>query len=767
MGQFNSASASAAGGGFSMRRYLRYWPLFAASLLLALGSALYYLRYVKPVYQIKSTLAIQDENTTPKKSTLEELELVTSPKVIETEIEVLKSRRLIRQGVDELGLGTTYELETGFSTRDLFPNSPVKLVLQQPFEGVEDRVLFLHLVSPTSFTLDEAGQTTRTVKMGETVQSDFGAWRLEPTPQVRQYLGATIKVALQSLEKVTERYQKGIEAVMLSKKAPTLSLTVNETSPARGKAMLNYLTKAYNDASVAEQNRISQSTISFINARLNSLTKELNAYEQEVESYRSRRGLTDLSSQSQLDLENSQANGNRLNEVSVQLNIIEGLERYLANGQADEKAPSTVGIADPGLNSLIEKLSQLQLQREKLLATTPAANPIFDPLNRQLALTRSAIRANVGGIKASLLNTRKQLQSYKSNISGNIRSMPGQERQLGGIQRQKAIKENLYTYLLQKREELSLKYASATADVRVVDTAFVGGVVWPKKPLVLAVALLLGLGLPLLITVVREYPHKRVTSREELEDKLALSVLAEVNQASKLRNGLISDQPAGIVAEQFRVLRTVLRVLPASQLPGRVILVTSSIAKEGKTFVSTNLAVSLAASGRKVVFCEFDLHRPAAAVLARAGGAGHPGLSELLTGTATLAQATQQPEGQANLHFIGSGAPAANLTQLIEGATAAELIMQLRELYDDVIIDSPPVHLVSDARILAPYADLTLYVVRQGFTPVEELDFIQRMNAGKELRGLHLVFNGINKARHGYGYQYDESYYQQRPHLVS
>jgi tyrosine-protein kinase Etk/Wzc len=766
MGQSSSVSTSPTGS-FSLRRYLRYWPLFTASLLLALGGALYYLRYVKPVYQIKSTLAVQDENTVPKKSTLQELELVTTPKVIETEIEVLKSRRLIRQGVDALGLDTSYELETGVSTRELYPDSPVKLVLQRPFNSVEDRVLFLHLVSTASFTLDEAGQTTRIVKMSETVQSDFGAWRLEPTAQVRQYLGATLKVTLQNPEKVTERYQKGIEAVMLSKKAPTLSLTVNETSPARGMAMLNYLTKAYNDASLAEQSRLSQSTINFINTRLNSLTKELNAYEQEVESYRSQRGLTNLPSQSQLYLENSQANSNRLNEVGVQLNIIEGLERYLANGQADEKAPSTVGITDPGLNSLIEKLSQLQLQREKLLATTPAENPIFEPLNRQLALTRSAIQANVQGIKSSLLNTKKQLQGYKSSISGTIRSMPGQERQLGGIERQKAIKENLYTYLLQKREELSLKYASATADVRVVDTAYVGGVVWPKKPLVVAVALLLGLALPLVVALVREYPHKRITSREELEDKLAISVLAEVNQAGKLRNGLISDQPSGIVAEQFRVLRTVLRVLPASQLPGRVILVTSSIASEGKTFVSTNLAVSLAASGRKVVLCEFDLRRPGAASFVMAGATAHPGLSELLTGTATLAQATQQPEGQANLHFIGSGAPVANLTQLIEGTTAAELILGLRELYDDVIIDSPPVHLVSDARILTQYADLTLYVVRQGFTPVEELDFIQRLHAGKELRELHLVFNGINKAKHGYGYQYDESYYKQRPHLVS
>jgi tyrosine-protein kinase Etk/Wzc len=750
-----------------INRYLRYWPLFTVSLLIALGAALFYLRYVKPVYQIKSTLTIQDETTVPKKSTLQELDLVTSPKVIETEIEVLKSRRLIRQGVDELGLGISYELKTGFFTRDLYQDSPFKLVLLQPFDGSEDRVLYLSLVSPTSFTLEGLGKAERTFSMGETVQSDFGAWRLEPTTHVRQYIGATIKVGLQNPEKVTERYQKGIEAVMLSKKAPTLSLTVNESNAERGKSILNYLTKAYNDASVAEQSRISQSTISFINERLSYITKELNTYEQEVESYRSQRGLTDISSQSQIYLENNQANGNRLNEVNVQLNVIEGLERYLNTVQTDEKAPSTVGITDPGLSSLIEKLSQLQLQREKLLATTPADNPLFEPLNRQLASTRAAIRSNVQGIKASLLNTRKQLQSYNSSISGNIRSMPRKERQLGGIKRQQAIKENLYTYLLQKREELSLKYASATADVRVVDAAFVGGIVWPKKPLVLTMAMLLGLGFPMLIALIREYPHKRVTSREEIELKLALSVLAEVHQSGKLPNGLISDQPSGIVAEQFRALRTVLRALPVGKQPGRVILVTSSIAGEGKTFVSTNLAVSLAASGRRTVFCEFDLRRPGATGFTKSTEATYPGLSELLTGSSTLAQVIQQPEGQSNLHFINSGAPNANPAQLIDSHSTAELILQLRELYDYVIIDSPPVHLVSDARILAPYADLTLYVVRQGATPVEELDFIQRLTISKEFQELHLIFNGINKAKHGYGYQYDESYYQQRVHPMS
>ncbi|TPG58947.1 GumC family protein [Hymenobacter nivis] len=752
---------------FSIRRYIGYWPLFAVSLLMALGTALFYLRYVKPVYQIKSTLAIQDETTVPKKSTLQEIELVTSPKVIETEIEVLKSRRLIRQGVDELGLAISYELKTGFFTRDLYRDAPVKLVLLQPFDGVEDRVLYLHLVNPTSFTLEEASNTARTFRMGETVRSDFGTWRLEPTAQVRQYLGATIKIGLQNPDKVTERYQKGIEAVMLSKKAPTLSLTVNESNPSRGEDMLNYLTKAYNDASVAEQSRISQSTISFINERLSSITKELNAYERETESYRSQRGLTDLSSQSQIYLENNQANGNRLNEVNVQLNVIAGLERYLVAGQADEKAPSTAGITDLGLNSLIEKLSQLQLQREKLLATTPAGNPLFEPLDRQLASTRNAIRNNVQGIKTSLLSTREQLQSYKSSISGNIRSMPGQERQLGGIKRQQAIKENLYTYLLQKREELSLKYASATADVRVVDAAFVGGIVWPKKPLVLTLAVLLGVGLPLLIALIREYPHVRVTSRDEIERRLAVSVLAEVNQAGKLRNGLISDHPSGVIAEQFRVLRTVLRTLPMGKRPDRVTLVTSSIANEGKTFVSTNLAVSLAASGRKTVFCEFDLRRPGASSLTKLVGAAHPGLSELLTGEATLAEATQRVEGHPNLYFIGSGTPTANPAQLIEGPATAELIIQLRERYDEVIIDSPPVHLVSDARILAPCTDLALYVVRQGVTPVEELDFIRRLTVSKEFQEFHLVFNGINKAKHGYGYQYDESYYQPRAHPVS
>ncbi|NVO86105.1 GumC family protein [Hymenobacter terrestris] len=737
------------------------------SLLLALGAAWCYLRYVKPVYQIKSTLAIQDEATVPKKSTLQELELVTSPKVIETEIEILKSRRFIRQGVDELGLSTSYELKTGLLTRDLYQDSPVKLVLLQPFDTVEDQVLYLYLNSPTSFTLEEAGKPARTLSMDETVQSGFGAWHLEPTTHVRHFIGATIKIELQNPEKVTARYQKGIEAVMLSKKAPTLSLTVNESNPDRGKALLNYLTKALNDASIAEQNRISQSTISFINERLQSITKELNAYEKEEANYRSQRGITDISSQSRIYLENDQANGNSLNEVNVQLNVIAGLEQYLTEGQADEKAPSTVGINDPGLNSLIEKLSQLQLQREKLLATTPADNPLFEPLNRQLTSTRTAIRNNVQGIKASLVNTRKQLQSYKSSISSNIQSMPGQERQLGSIKRQQAIKENLYTYLLQKREELSLKYASATADVRVVDTAFVGDVVWPKKPLVLAIALLLGLGLPLFIVLIREYLHKRVVSREEIEHTLAVSVLAEVNHAGKLRSGLISDQPSGVVAEQFRVLRTVLRTLPVSQHPGRVILITSSVANEGKTFVSANLAVSLAASGRKTVYCAFDLRRPGATGFTLAGGVAQPGLSELLTGGATLAQTIQYPEGQSNLHFIGSGAPAANLAQLIESSAAAELIKQLRELYDDVIIDSPPVHLVSDARILAPCADVTLYVIRQGVTPVEELDFVQRLASGKEFQELQFVFNGINKAKHGYGYEFDESYFQQRPHLVS
>jgi uncharacterized protein involved in exopolysaccharide biosynthesis len=240
----------------------------------------------------------------------------------------------------------------------------------------------------------------------------------------------------------------------------------------------------YNKASISEKNRITQTTLSFIDDRLDSLSKELNTAERQVEGFRSSRGLTDISSQSQVYLENVQTNDNRLNEVNVQLNVIQGIERYVNSMRNSGGVPSTLGIEDPALNSSIEQLAQLQLEKEKLLATTPEGSPLFEPINRQIQTTKSSIRESIRNIKSSLNAAKGQLQSFNSQFESSIRNIPGQERQYVGMKRQQGVKEGLYVYLLQKREEISLSYASTLADARIVDNAYLGHVKKPKEPLV-------------------------------------------------------------------------------------------------------------------------------------------------------------------------------------------------------------------------------------------------------------------------------------------
>jgi tyrosine-protein kinase Etk/Wzc len=766
-----------------LTKYVYHWPLFVIGILIASAGAYLYLYSVNPVYEINATILVKDEKKSPQqeKSVLPELDQMSSPKNAETEIEILKSKKLINQVVNQLQLWVSYREGDGLKKQDLYESSPVRFVLSNKTGSMLGQKINIQIKDKNTFLFKNASGQMQPAAFNKPLKSAFGIWTLKPTTFTDQYIGTSLTINLNDADKVANDYVKTLDAHLLDKLAPTIGLFITDEVPQRGVNFLDNLILAYNQAASEEEKRTTKGTIDFIDNRLASLTGELSHAEKNVEGYRSSQGITDISSQSKVYLENVQSNGVKLNDVNIQLQIINGIEQYVNSTSENATAPATIGITDPALNSLVEKLSELQLKKTALLATTPEGNPMFEPLNKQINLTKASIRQIVQGIRSSLLNSKKGLQSFGNKSESSIKDIPGQERQFVDMKRQQSIKENLYVYLLQKREELALSYASTFVDARVVDNANVGDVTSPRKPFVFAVALLLGLAIPFMVIYFRNSFKNKIAERREIENVLSVPILGELSYKDLDGEAIVVTNRHHLLGEQFRALRTNLHYAHTKEgsnhathlsthegslnvgnnyLPaeGRVTLFTSSVSKEGKSFVSVNVAASLAASGRKTVILEMDLRKPKIAKIFGFQNT-QPGISEFLSSPINVEHLIKPVDSIPHLDFIGSGQIPMDPSELLENERLAELISELKDRYDDIIIDSPPLHLVTDAMIIAKLADISVYIIRQGFTGKNELDFIHEIEQNQQLPNMYIVFNGIKKNKYGYGYNYDNSYY--------
>jgi tyrosine-protein kinase Etk/Wzc len=744
----------------SLSNYLYHWPLFLLFVCITVSLGILHIKRINPVYQVKAKLAIMDDKNkavNDKSAALEQLNLSTGPKLVESEIEVLKSRPLIGQVVEELQLWTTYTQSTRLKTQDIYDRTPLQFKLLQGNGNLPRTFFDIEILSLTEFIITDPKERTLKATFTDSLRNRFGTWMLVATPQLKNYIGKTIRVNINNQNKVVTSYQKMIGTV-LNKNAPIIELKLNDEVPVRGEQILNHLIAAFKRLNIIDKQKETESTLKFIDERLASLTGELTDAEKDVEGYKSSIGLTDISSKSQFFLDKVQSNDGLLNEVNVQLNVIEGVENYVNLDSKAENAPATIGITDPGLISLVGQLSKLQLERDKLLAITPASNPIFIPINRQIQSTKIAIKDNVSGIKNSLNATKRQLNSINSQFESGIKSLPGQERKYVSIKRQQAIKESLYVYLLQKREEVALSYASTLTDAKTVEAAYYEDPE-PNKKIPLLVSLLFGLLIPAGLISARTAMRNRVLTREDIELVSTVPVICELSQDVKKTPIVVLNRKTHILGEQMRALRT--SILQENKKDGRVIMFTSSIAKEGKSYVSSNIGASLAIMGKRTIILELDLRKPQISKIFNLNKT-QPGLSECLKGEVPKEEIIVPSGIHENLFVMRSGAVPENPSELLEGERMRSLIEELRYEYDNILIDSPPLHLVTDAMILAPHCDLTLYMVRHNFTPKSELKFIDAVYKEMKLPNMHVVFNGIEMDNR-YGYSLDYGYYADKP----
>lgn len=740
-----------------LAKYLYYWPLFALFLIVTTIAAYAYYRVTKPVYDVKATMLLQEgKENSDVKSALQELDILSAPKSVENQLEILQSRRIIEMVVNHLQLWVTYKVSKHHLKEDLYKNSPVKFNLIKGRGELKGKISIIIKNADTFIlqTSDDPDIKGEEFNFDSTIKSPIGTWKIDATPNIRNFIGSTIIIYLNEPTATVDNYQTALEVVLKDKmESSAVDITVKDQIPQRGKDFVNYLIAFYNKTEDQEKAKKTRTTLDFIDKRLDSLTVELNLAEKRVENYRSARGLTDINAQSQVFLQNEQSNDARLNEVNVQLKVINDIENYINSPNVTEKTvPSTINISDQNLIALVQRYTDEQQERSQLLATTPEKNPIFEPLNKRIANTRAAIRENIQNIKSSLQTTKGALQNFGSRFRSSIENIPGQERELTGLKREQGIKENLYTYLLQKREELSLSYASTLSNARLVDYAYVLPLNKSKQLMPFIVALILGFLFPAAIIYLRDTIKNQVTSRRDIEKGLPIPIVAEL-EYQKLKSPIVTDAVNDkhnfMLVEQFRSLRTQLHYLHNSESKGRVTLIASSVAEEGRSFVASNLGVALATSGKRTIILELNLYRP---IMSEIFGLpdSHPGMSNYLNWASLKEEVIQNTITYRNLDVITSGQFIPNFSELLDRKRIDILLDWLRLHYDHILIDTSPLQVIGDANIVSRLCDITLYLVRKDFTSKTQIPFINKLYADQQLPNMSIVFNGIDKVLDGY-----------------
>ena len=746
-----------------MRNYLRYWYLILLGAVVGLTGAYLYLRYVAlPKYSITSSILIREEGTAPTLSGLTNTsseELLKPKQSVDNEVQLLRSRSLMLRVVNELALYAAYYQQPNKPKTELYDKdlpvaiSPLSNLLPASYK----QVIRVFPKADSSFTLQGGTANVGTFRLGQQIVRPYGTLMLVPTlyfsTQVAAYPQG-IAIVFSNPQDAAEDFNQLLTVSSANKDASVLNLSLISPVPAKGRDIMNKLLQVYNAEAVEDKNEASASKLSFLDRRIKSLASELTGVETTVQTYKQSQQIADVGAQVSNNVEQASALQTKLADWANQIQVLQSIETYLNSpGSQYRLVPSTLGIQDQTLLALISQFNGLQLDRERLLRTNQENNPLVQNLNEQLGGLRSKILENLRNIKNGLIITSRNLRTSSGQVQAKINSAPLVERTLQAKERERALRQNIYLYLLQKREEAALALSATISNSRVIDPATVSDLpVSPNRKMTYLLGLLLGMGLPLSLLYAKGQLNNKVETKAEIEELTTTPILGEI---AHKRGGtvVVSRDNRSALAEMFGLVRANLSFATAGR-ENKVTLITSTVPGEGKSFISINLSNSLVLVGKKVVLLDLDLRKPALAreLALRA----EPGITDyLVSDRLSIADILQTSASSPGLSVISAGSVPPNPAELLASPKLAFLLHELAEQFDHILIDTPPIGLVADAFGLAPLANSTICVVRYNYTQREHVKAIEALYANKKFNSLMLVLNDSRasvSSYYGYGY---------------
>ncbi|MCH7398623.1 AAA family ATPase [Belliella sp. DSM 107340] len=749
----------------TVRHYLKYKWFFISGVLISVMLAVLYLVYTTPQYQISSKVVIRDREKGVDFSDnplMQELDNFRSSKIIENEIEVFKSVQLMKSVIEDLDiLVSVYSKNSiGKKVEYFKDNSPllVNWANREWRYELKDDEYNIKVIDREKFRLTVGGET-KDYKFGSLISGHFGDFsvKLNNTVSVDSLDSKDFSIYFHSSEALARNYSQGLNVEPTNKQSSVLQISTLDNIPERGVAIIDDLIKKYNSQTEEEKNNSANTAVSFLSKQLDALAMEIDSIENSIERLKSQNQVSDIGTEARLYLEGSNENRNQISNYRTQIQVVESIQGLLRNNANDDTRtiPSAMTLNDAALVSAIESYNSLQRDKERLLRDVQPTSPLVVSINDRIASQKASINENLNNLKSSLQIAVRNLEANSSRYEGRSSRIPQIERELQEITRLRLTKLEQFQYLNKKNEEAQMSLtATSNSFLRIIDTAKASyGPVKPNRIIIMMFAVIMGFGIPFMYVFVKNLFNNKIEGKSEAENLTKLPVIAEISINEFDENMVFSKNIKSPVAEQFRLLRANIFALNDERSEG-VILVTSTVAGEGKTFCSLNLGASLNLIGKRVVVLEFDLRKPSLLKSLKMPKENE-GIIEYLTGECTdLGKVIKKHPNQENFWYIGAGKLVSNPAEVMSLPKLRTMIEELKGQFDYVIIDSSPVGMVPDAFSLSKYADVTLYVLKSNYTTSEHLGFLSNYGVKEKLKNPVLVLNGVNVVN-GYGYGYD------------
>ena len=753
-------------------RYIIHWPWFVASVLICLIGAWGYLYFQIPVYQVSASIIIKDDKKGGNSGSadLENLGLggvITSAQSIDNEIEVLRSKTILKEVVNSLELYITYYDEDEFPRQEMYKTSPVvvNLTAQEADKLSNAALIDMKLASDGGLDVNlkvglneynkrfdklPAVFPTNVGTFGFTLRDSLSNGQVEGQKEVRH-----ISAVVSQPFGVAKGYQWALTIAPTSKATSVATVSLINTNIQRGQDFINKLMEMYNRNTNNDKNEVAEKTREFINERIKIIDEELGNTEEKLETFKRNAGLTDISSDAQLAVSGNAEYEKKRVENGTQINLVRDLAKYINNPLNEYVVlPSNIGLTDNGLTTQLERYNELVIERKRLLRTSTENNPMIINLDMSIRAMKANVKAAIDGTLQGLLIVKADLDREASRFSRRISDAPGQERQYVSIARQQEIKAGLYLMLLQKREENAIMLAATANNAKIIDEPVAeGGPVSPKPKMIYMIALVLGVGLPVGIIFLTSFTKFKIEGRGDVEKLTRLPIVGDVPLTGE-KNGSIAvfENQNNLMSETFRNVRTNLQCMLGNGQ--KVILVTSTVSGEGKSFISVNLAISLSLLGKKVVIVGLDIRKPGLNKVFNISRK-EQGITQYLSNPEkNLMDLVQASDVSKSLYILPGGTVPPNPTELLARDGLDKAIETLKKNFDYVILDTAPVGMVTDTLLIGRVADLSVYVCRADYTRKAEFTLINELAENNKLSNLCTVINGLDFQKKKYGYYY-------------
>ena len=760
-------------------KYLIHWPWIVGAVILCVIVAWIYLRMVTPVYNISATVLIKDDKKGGASSQLSELEnlgldgMFSSSQNFDNELEVLRSKTLAKEVIQQLNLYVSYMDEDEFPARDMYKISPIQVSLTpQEADKLSDPMIVKMALQPQGgidvvVTVGEIEYQKYFDKLPAIFPTNEGTLAFFQVPDsvliMQERKIGTLDIAEKTIRHITatinrpmtvaKGYCANLSIEPTSKTTSVAVISLKNSSLRRGQDFINTLLEMYNRNTNDDKNVVAQKTAEFIDERIGIISKELGNTEENLETFKRNAGITDLASDAQIALTGNAEYEKKRVENRTQISLIEDLRKYI-NRNEYEVLPANIGLQDAALTSSIERYNEMLVERIRLLRTSTESNPAIVNLDTSIRAMKVNVSATLDATLQGLLITKNDLDREASRFSRRISDAPGQERQFVSIARQQEIKAGLYLMLLQKREENAITLAATANNARIIDEAIADdNPISPKGKMIYLIALVLGVGVPVGIIYLLELTKFKIEGRSDVEKLTSVPIIGDIPLTDEKQGAIaVFENQNNLMSETFRNIRTNLQFMLENDK--KVILVTSTVSGEGKSFISANLAISLSLLGKKVVIVGLDIRKPGLNKVFNIPRK-EVGITQYLANPEkNLMDLVQLSDVSKNLYILPGGTVPPNPTELLARDGLDKAIETLKKNFDYVILDTAPVGMVTDTLLIGRVADLSVYVCRADYIHKNENTLINELAEKDKLPTLCTVINGLDLKKRKYGYYY-------------